>query len=127
MPNPASSALRRIKQIILLELPRRNTLLKHNIQFLKRPPPTLRNPKIAPHQAANTDPPKQKPRLSPPIRLVTIQHIRHRHCKHNRSKRLHSRRDSDRLPAQPRGRDLGDDHEADGPNSHLVDEGPDIH
>ena len=64
--------LLRIQQIILRKLPCRNLLLKHNIQLLKRPPPTLRDPIPTPNQTHQTNGPEKIPRLSPPIRLVAI-------------------------------------------------------
>ena len=115
------------KQIVIPKLPRRHLPLKQNIQFLKRPPSTLRQSNPAPNQTHRRNPTKQEPRLAPPIRLIRIQHIRHRDREHNARHSLHGSRDGDGAAAEARGRDLADDDEADGPDGHLVREGPDVH
>lgn len=115
------------EQVIVLELPRRHLPLKQNIQLLKGPPPTLRNAKPTPNKANRADPPKQEARLTPPIRLITVQHIRHRNCKYDASHGLHGGSDSDCSTSETGRRNLGDYDEADGPDGHLVNEGPDVH
>lgn len=115
------------QKVILPKLPRRHLLLKQNIQLLKRPPPTLRNAEPAPNKTNQTNPTKQKSRLASPIRLIRIQHIRHRHSKNDCSHRLDGGGDSDRSPSEARGGDFGDDDEADWSDGHLVRKGPDVH
>lgn len=114
-------------QIIVLELPRRDLLLEQNIQLLKRPSPALRQPEETPAQAHQTNPPKQEPSFPSPVRLVTVENIRHRDGRDDRRSGLYGGGDGDGAAAQTGRRDLGEDHEADGADGHLVGEGPDVH
>jgi len=116
-----------LQQIIILKLPSWHFPLKKNIQFLERPPPTLRNAKPTPNQANQTNSTKQESRLAAPIRFVAVQHIWHCDGKDDGSHGLDGGCDGNGAAAETGRGDLGDDDEADGADGHLVGEGPDVH
>lgn len=116
-----------LQQIVSRKLPWRDLPLEQNIQLLKRAAPTLRQPKPAPTVAHQTDRAEQEARFPAPVRLVAVQHVGHGDSEDDVGQSLDGSGDGDGAPAQPRGRDLGDDDEADRADGHLVDEGPDVH
>jgi len=116
-----------LQQIIILELPSRDLPLKQNIQLLERPALTLGNAEPAPNETNQTNGPKQEPRFTAPVRLITVKHVRHGDGEDDGCYRLDCGGDSNGAAAETRRGDLGDDDEADGADGHLVGECPDVH
>lgn len=101
--------------------------MEQDVQLFERATFALGKSEEAPDKASQAKTTKEKGRLTSPVGFVSVEHVRHGDSEDDGSGSLDCGGNGDGLLAETRGRDLGDDDEADWSNRHLVYKGPNIH